>query len=74
MSNMSYCRFENTLRDLRDCYENMGEVLSGSEARARQRLVEVCENILTECCDDVTVEYAGDRIKVRVYEEEEGNA
>lgn len=23
MSNMSYCRFENTLQDLRDCYESL---------------------------------------------------
>jgi hypothetical protein len=25
MANMSYCRFENTLRDLRDCHEAMNE-------------------------------------------------
>jgi len=26
MSNMSYCRFENTLADLQDCYEALQEV------------------------------------------------
>lgn len=25
MSNMSYCRFQNTLGDLGDCYENMDD-------------------------------------------------
>ena len=25
MANMSYCRFENTLKDLRDCYKDMSE-------------------------------------------------
>lgn len=71
MANMSYCRFENTLRDLQDCYEHMTESLSDDEARARQRLVEMCENILTECCDEVTIEYPGDRLKVVVYDDEE---
>jgi hypothetical protein len=71
MANMSYCRFSNTLSDLRDCYEHMNEPLSDDEARARQRLVEMCENILTECCDEVTIEYPGDRLKVVIYDDEE---
>jgi hypothetical protein len=71
MSNMSYCRFENTLRDLRDCFEHMNEKLSNDEAIARQRMIELCENILTECCDDVTVEYPGDRLAVKIYDDEE---
>jgi len=39
MSNMSYCRFENTLADLRDCYENLDDNLGENiyEARARGR-------------------------------------
>lgn len=28
MSNMSYCRFENTSRDLRDCLEAMQELIN----------------------------------------------
>jgi len=27
MSNMSYCRFQNTMLDLRDCVEALGEAL-----------------------------------------------
>lgn len=26
MSNMGYCRFQNTLSDLQDCYDNMSEI------------------------------------------------
>lgn len=48
MSNMGYCRFENTLLDLRDCYEYMDEKLSGNEARARERLIKLCECIAKE--------------------------
>ena len=43
---MSYCRFENTLRDLRDCYNNMGNGdLSKSEFYARKQMIEMCINI-----------------------------
>lgn len=51
MGNMSYCRFENTLRDLRDCWENFEDLqgkLSTSEERARDRLVELCKEIAEE--------------------------
>lgn len=40
--NMSYCRFENTAKDLRDCYENMDNGLSESEKKARERLIRLC--------------------------------
>ena len=46
MSNMSYCRFANTLRDLLDCEENMGTDSSGelgiSERKARIELILTC--------------------------------
>lgn len=46
MSNMSYCRFENTLRDLEDCSEHLDdENLSKYEQRARERLIELCREI-----------------------------
>jgi hypothetical protein len=48
MSNMSYCRFYNTLRDLQDCYEHLDEELSGDEYISRKRLVEVCQDIIKE--------------------------
>lgn len=55
MSNMSYCRFENTLRDLQDCAialeENEsehGEPLAGlsdEERAAAIRLIVLCQQI-----------------------------
>ena len=60
--NMSYCRFENTERDLTDClyaledqeYKN----LSDTEQRRLKRLFDTCEAIL-EYQDDV-LEYLED--------------
>ncbi len=47
MANMSYCRFQNTLQDLRDCYENMDDTdLSDEEKRARRTLLKLCDQIV----------------------------
>ena len=50
MGNMSYCRFQNTLGDLRDCYEALqhGDKLSKDELRARNELVRLCAEITEE--------------------------
>lgn len=57
MSNMSYCRFQNTLSDLQDCYNEMSnyssreeflESLSTDEKRAAERLLGLCEDISQE--------------------------
>ena len=51
MSNMSYCRFQNTLRDLKDCLDALCDIdgnlseLSTEEARAADSLILVCEEI-----------------------------
>ena len=46
MANMGYCRFQNTLRDLQDCEENMdGEDLGGDEKVARLKLLWLCHDI-----------------------------
>lgn len=46
MGNMSYCRFQNTLSDLRECYEAMDEEgLSAGEQQAKERLIQVCADI-----------------------------
>ena len=45
MANMDYCRFRNTLEDLRDCADAINDELSAEEKRARDRLVEVCREI-----------------------------
>lgn len=44
---MSYCRFENTLRDLRDCEENWDDKdMSKEEKKYRARLLAMCEDIV----------------------------
>lgn len=46
MSNMSYCRFENTYRDLCDCVEHIeDENLSESEKFYRGRIIELSKEI-----------------------------
>lgn len=57
MANMSYCRFENTTQDFRDCLDALREeeeaVVDGSshrmsahERRFADRLVELCRNYI----------------------------
>ena len=54
MTNIGYCRFENTLRDLEDCYEHMDDNdLSESEKKDRIRLIELCGNIFQEYEDEL---------------------
>lgn len=51
MSNMSYCRFENTAIDLRDGLYNINEdlkELSDTEKFSRKDLISLCEQILQE--------------------------
>lgn len=58
MPNMSYCRFQNTLQDLTDCYDNMnGNDLSKEEFQARQYLVAICVNIAAEYSDILYKEF-----------------
>ena len=51
MANMSYCKFENTLADLRDCAEelanpgSMDGPMSDTEKDAKKSLVELCCDI-----------------------------
>ena len=61
MGNMSYCRFENTSKDLEDCidalhnYEEKCNSLSKYEVEALQDLIEQAKEIieLTETIDQV---------------------
>ena len=48
MSNMSYCRFENTANDLADCIDHFDNVanLADSEARYRLELIEMAAEIV----------------------------
>lgn len=52
MSNMPYCRFRNTLADLRDCLENIEDELSRGESRARRELIKLCFEIASQFMDD----------------------
>ena len=50
MGNMSYCRFENTLADMRDCLQALengldAEELSSYETRALSNFADVAESI-----------------------------
>lgn len=48
--NMSYCRFQNTLKDLRDCYNHLHDKdMSDEEWKARQEIVELSKMIWEEC-------------------------
>lgn len=53
MSNMGYCRFRNTLEDLRDCQDHLGDELDDKEEiRARESLIYVCRQIANDCQED----------------------
>ena len=59
MANMSYCRFENTLSDLRDCKYALqesengeGDDLSQTEMRARKELIALCAKIAANFGDE----------------------
>lgn len=59
MSNMSYCRFQNTVSDLRDCHEALSDLrvgdiekLSEEELRAAKKLAIVCLRIVTDLADE----------------------
>jgi hypothetical protein len=63
---MSYCRFHNTVLDLKDCYnvlseqgldgtDEYGELLSLSEFNNAKRLIEICRKI-TEMFGDEELE------------------
>ena len=62
MGNMSYCRYENTRRDLDDCEGDLGEIadgeksvedLSESERAEAKRLVDLCRSIVDDYGDMV---------------------
>lgn len=50
MSNMSYCRFENTANDLEDCRDHIHDTedMSEYEADGRRRLIALCKEIAEE--------------------------
>ena len=56
MPNRSYCRFQNTVGDLEDCYDHIDlneNDLSPNEEDARERLIEICVDIALEYGDQI---------------------
>ena len=55
MSNMSYCRFQNTLNDLYDCYDHIDEIDKSDlmEKSARKSLIKLCIDIADDCRDEI---------------------
>jgi hypothetical protein len=53
MSNMSYCRFENTYRDLMDCYNAMSDTddLSDSEKKYHDKMIKLCKEVADDFGD-----------------------
>lgn len=54
MSNMSYCRFENTYHDLVDCSDALNNIndldeLSESESEYAAKLIRLCKRIVNDC-------------------------
>lgn len=51
MANMSYCRFRNTISDLRDCRDALYEMgdyekeLNTEEAKAAKGLLKICKEL-----------------------------
>lgn len=54
MSNMSYCRFRNTLADLQDCaealddYDSLDRIDCDHERLAAKQLIKLCSRVVDE--------------------------
>ena len=54
---MSYCRFQNTARDLKDCQDNMGDDdLSEEEEQARRWIIKMCIEIAQDYGEEIEEE------------------
>jgi len=54
MSNMSYCRFENTMSDLQDCLNNIHKPAENRrDEQARQQMLELFREIAVDWEGDV---------------------
>lgn len=58
MTNMSYCRFRNTLQDLRDCVNYLDDDfndISSEEKQAAKRMRDLCKQYIAEY-DDLIID------------------
>lgn len=69
--NMSYCRFRNTLEDLKDCLEalNNGEIELVEELNAARNLLETCQEICEFDEDDLDEMYRQNAVDDDDYED-----
>jgi len=79
MSNMSYCRFENTVSDLEECKEVLGEhgltgkneygeMLSDTEYRSAKQMIEAAREIAEQFqdvdLDEMDTEYEENKANI----------
>lgn len=60
MSNMSYCRFENTLRDLSDCQNALEGLFAGEQGKLSDEELRHAK-ALVQCCIDIASRVADQR-------------
>lgn len=61
MSNMSYCRFQNTERDLRDCADALEGLSGGEYASLSREELDAAKSLVQRCIDIaiLVAEHAG---------------
>jgi uncharacterized protein YerC len=62
MANLPYCRFQNTLRDLKDCAQYFDDELSVPEHKARLKMLEIIKEL---------AEYEADSLMFEIEDEDE---
>jgi hypothetical protein len=55
MSNMSYCRFENTSNDLRDCKDALSEMVDGEHGKLSDRELQAAKHLAATCLEILTM-------------------
>lgn len=67
MSNMSYCRFRNTRRDLSDCAEALEGLLAGDAEPLSDDELDAAKQLVHKCLD--IAQLVGDQIGVDLDDE-----
>ena len=74
MSNMSYCRFQNTIGDMQDCIDNLDEHIREDdrrEYRARIKFIEMCKQVAEDYEDVEDIEKELKDNQVAEFEDED---
>ena len=70
MTSMSYCRWRNTLEELRACDDCLNEQLEPEEADARAKVLQIAAQMLSFIGQDIDFEELKDQIKLLPVENE----